>query len=44
MSDEKDVFRITKELGRRLRNLHERAALTQGKPACDGLDRQLWRK
>ena len=44
MSDEKDVFLVTKELGLRLRSLRERAGLTQGEPALDGLDRQLRRK
>ena len=33
MSDERDVFRVTKELGLRLRNLRKRARLTQGKLA-----------
>jgi len=51
MSDERDVFHVTKELGLRLRSLREFAALrSRGEPsvpaqlALDGLDRFLHRQ
>ena len=44
MDCESDRFQMTKELGRKLRELRERARLTQTDLAPDRLDRQLRRK
>ena len=44
MNRESDRFQMTKELGQKLRELRERAGLTQTDLAPDRLDRQLRRK